>query len=126
MRTFAICAIALLAGSLSLAQSKLTLTKIYIGSEGLVHVVDKSGRDVAIHKERDQVAVSVLRLSPDKRTAGWLIEQENCCTSYPIPTRLAIYMAGKRRFLGDGQMIFDWCFVADGRKLPCLPAPSTV
>lgn len=49
-----------------------------------------------------------------KQTAGWLIEQENCCTSYTIPTGLAIYKAGKLRRLGDGLMIYGWCFVDEG------------
>jgi WD40 repeat protein len=117
MKAFAIGTIALLAASLSLAQSKITLTKIYVGAEGLIHLVDKSGRDVVVHKEKDQISVSALKLSPDKLTAGWLIEQENCCTSYPIPSRMAIYRAGKMRFLGDGQMIYDWCFVGNGTQV---------
>ena len=96
--TFAIYAITLAMGSVLFAQSKPTpLAKIYVGPEGLAHVVDDTGKDTAIHKEKNQVAVSAPKLSDDRQTAGWLIEQENCCTSYTIPTSLAIYRAGKKR-----------------------------
>jgi hypothetical protein len=94
------------------AQSKpTTFTKLYVGSDGLAHLVDDMGKDVAMPKEKEQVAVSAPKLSPDKQTAGWLLEQENCCTSYPIPTGLAVYKTGKKQLVGDGLMIYDWCFV---------------
>jgi hypothetical protein len=46
-----------------------------------------------------------------------MIEQENCCTSCTIPTSLAIYRAGKKHLLGDGPMIYDWCFVGEGTQV---------
>jgi len=116
--TFVICAITLAMGSVLLAQSKPpALAKIYVGTGGLVHVVDDSGKDRTIQKEKNQAAVSAPKLSADRQTAGWLIEQENCCTSYTIPTSLAIYRAGKKRLLGDGLMIYDWCFVGGGAQV---------
>ena len=116
--TFVIYAITLAMGSVLFAQSKpTTLAKIYVGSEGLAHVVDDNGKDTAIHKEKNQAAVSAPKLSADRLAAGWLIEQENCCTSYTIPTSLAIYRAGKKRLLGDGLMIYDWCFVGEGAQV---------
>jgi hypothetical protein len=68
-------------------------------------------------KEKNQVAVSAPKLAADKQTAGWLIEQENCCTSYSIPTGLAIYQAGRKRLLSDGLMIYDWSFVGEGSQV---------
>jgi hypothetical protein len=64
-----------------------------------------------------QVAVSAPKLAADKQTAGWLIEQENCRTSYSIPTGLAIYQASRKRLLGDGLMIYDWSFVGEGSQI---------
>jgi hypothetical protein len=110
--------ITLAAASVLFAQSKPTaLVKVYVGSDGLAHVVDGKGKDVAVPKEKTQVAVSAPKLAPDKQTAGWLIEQENCCTSYTIPTGLAIYTAKKKRLLGDGLMVYDWCFVGQGSQV---------
>jgi hypothetical protein len=69
--TFAICSITLATGSVIFAQSKPTaLAKIYVGPEGLAHVVDDTGKDTAIHKEKNQAAVSAPRLSDDRQTAG--------------------------------------------------------
>jgi hypothetical protein len=113
-----ICVAFLVLAAVPLAQSApKTLQKVYIGSDGLAHVVDADGKDLTLPKEKDQVEISEPKLSPDKQTAGWLVHQDNCCTSYRIPTRLAIYRAGKERILGDGLMIYDWCFVAGGVRI---------
>jgi hypothetical protein len=114
----ATCVMVLAAASVLFAQPKPgALVKVYVGSDGLAHVVDGKGKDVAIPKEKAQVAVSAPKLAPDKQSAGWLIEQENCCTSYTIPTAVAIYTAKKTRLLGDGLMVYDWCFVGEGSQV---------
>jgi len=113
-----ICSTTLAMGAVLFAQSKpTTLAKIYVGSDGLAHVVDDTGKDTAIQKEKNQAKVSAPKLSDDKQTAGWLVEEENCCTSYTIPIGLAVYRAGKKRVLGDGLMIYDWCFVSGGAQV---------
>lgn len=73
-----------------------TLVKVYIGPDGLAHVVDSKGKDRAMPKEKNQIAVSAPKLAADKETMGWLIEHENCCTLYSIPAGLTIYKAGKK------------------------------
>jgi hypothetical protein len=93
------------------------LQKVYVAPDGLAHVIDIKGKDLAMPKEKEQVGVSTPKLSPDKLTAGWLVQQENCCTSYTIPTSLILYRDGKRRIFGDGQMIYDWCFVGEGSQV---------
>jgi hypothetical protein len=116
--TSVICATTLAVVSVLPAHSKpTTLVKVYVGSDGLAHVIDSKRKDRAIPKEKNQVAVSAPKLAADKQTAGWLIEQENCCTSYSIPTGLAIYQAGRKRLLGDGLMIYDWSFVGEGSQV---------
>jgi hypothetical protein len=113
-----ICVTTLAVVSVFPAQSKpTTLVKVYVSTDGLAHVVDGKGKDRAVPKEKNQVAVSAPKLAADKQTAGWLIEQENCCTSYTIPTVLAIYRASKKRLIGDGLMIYDWCFVGEGSQV---------
>jgi hypothetical protein len=58
------------------AESKsATLVKVYIGPDGLAHVVDSKGKDRAMPKEKNQVAVSAPKLAADKQTAGWLMRQ---------------------------------------------------
>jgi len=93
------------------------LLKVYVGSDGVAHVVDIKGNDFAIPKEKEQVGVSAPKLSPDKQTAGWLVQRENCCTSYTIPSSVALYRGGKTRILGDGLLIYDWCVVGEGLQV---------
>jgi hypothetical protein len=118
MKTKLLASAALLLTSLLSAQTKpVALSKVYVGKDNLAHLVDTNGKDVAMPKEQDQVDVSQPKLADDKQTAGWLIHQENCCTSYSIPTGLLIYRTGKKLNLADGLMIYDWCFVDGGAKV---------
>jgi hypothetical protein len=42
----------------------------------------------------------------------------NCCTSYPIPTTLVIYAAGRVvQRINDGMMIYKWVFLDNGRRV---------
>ncbi|MBV8115593.1 MAG: hypothetical protein JO300_12685 [Silvibacterium sp.] len=93
------------------------LKNVYIGQDGLAHVVDETGKDIAVPRESYQVDVTSPQLAPNHRTAGWIIEQDNCCTSYPIAIGVALYQNGKKRVLGDGLMVYDWCFVAEGAQV---------
>ena len=78
---------------------------------GVVHVVDSSGKDIVPPKEKEQVGCSDAQLSPDKRTAGWLVSYENCCTSYPIPLSLVLFRSGQViQRIAPGQMVYDWRF----------------
>jgi hypothetical protein len=85
-----------MATALFVQSRSVTLANVYAGGDGLAHVVDATGKDTTFKKEKNQVTVSRPKLSPDKQTTGWQIDQDNCCTSYPIPTRLAIYRAGTK------------------------------
>jgi hypothetical protein len=118
MKTRLLVSAALLLTSLLSAQTQpVAFSKVYVGKDNLAHLVDTNGKDVAMPKELDQVDVSQPKLADDKQTAGWLIHQDNCCTSYSIPTGLLIYRVGKKLHLGDGLMIYDWCFVEGGAKV---------
>jgi hypothetical protein len=118
MKTNLLVSAAFLLTSLVSAQTKpVALAKVYVGKDNLAHLVDINGKDVAMPKEQDQVDVSEPKLADDKQTAGWLIHQDNCCTSYSIPTGLLVYREGKKLNLGDGLMIYDWCFVGGGSKV---------
>jgi hypothetical protein len=118
MKTKLFVSATLLLTSFLSAQTKpVGLSRVYVGKDNLAHLVDTNGKDVAVPKEEDQVDVSEPKLADDRQTAGWLIHQDNCCTSYSIPTGLLIYRAGKKLNLGDGLMIYDWCFVDGGAKV---------
>jgi hypothetical protein len=94
-----------------------TLAKVFVGPDGLAHIVGAAGRDQTFTRETGQVSVADLRLSDDRRAAGWRVEELNCCTSYPIPLRLAVYRDRRKQIISPGLMIYDWVFVASGREV---------
>jgi hypothetical protein len=107
-----------LAGVSSAPETERLINKAYVDSSGTVHVVEHSGSDKSIPKEKDQVGASMLKITVEKKTAGWTAEYANCCTSYPIPMTLVIYHDGRiRHRLHDGMMIYDWKFWAHGRQI---------
>jgi hypothetical protein len=96
-----------------------TLIKaVNTGSDKQVHIVHDDGREEIIPKEKNQVDCTATKIAEDGRTAGWLIQSENCCTSYPIPLTLVIYRDGEiiRRF-APGQSIWDWRFLKGGSQV---------
>lgn len=124
MKKYVTCATTLFAATLLFAQSvHAPFLKVYVGTDGLAHIVDDVGKDISFPKEQGQVAVESPQLSPDKQAAGWLTDENNCCTSYPISTGLLIYSNGRKHWLGTGQMIYDWCFIKDGREVVLSAGP---
>jgi hypothetical protein len=57
-------------------------------------------------------------VASDHQTVGWLVVVPNCCTSYPIPTTLAVYKSGRVvQRIRDGMMIYKWGFLDRGRRI---------
>jgi len=124
MKKYLVFAVALSSAALLFAQSEQApLSRVYVGTDGLARIVDAAGKETAFPKEQGQVAVESPRLSQDSQSAGWLIEDDNCCTSYPIPTSLLVYDNGKKHRLGTGQMIYDWCFIDSGKQIALSSGP---
>ena len=91
--------------------------RAYVDSTGSVHLVERGGSDKTIPKEKDQVGSDSIKIADDKKTVGWMILYENCCTSYPIPLVLVIYRDGRVQLrLKPGQMIYGWRFWAGGKQ----------
>ncbi|MCU0754555.1 MAG: hypothetical protein MUE46_05450 [Xanthomonadales bacterium] len=64
------------------------------------------------------VGVKQIRIAPDRRAVGWLVEYPNCCTSDPIPLTLVVHSDGtKRAYRGSGVPIWQWRFLADGQHV---------
>jgi len=94
--------------------------------KSVVHILLSSGE--AVQPATDQFVVPYFpqrgvshpAVSQDKKTAGWLIEYDNCCTSYPLPLTLVVYRPGeplrsmKRKCYGA---IWVWHFVAGGQQV---------
>jgi hypothetical protein len=92
--------------------------RAYSDSDGRVHVVGGSGREVVLAKEKGQESVEAPIVAGDGRTVGWQVNFPNCCTSYPIPLTLVIYRNGRiRRRLGNGMGVFQWRFLKAGEQV---------
>jgi hypothetical protein len=110
----------MVSASLACSQDSTAIATAYIADaeghivthdSGVVHVVDGFGKDTVPPKEKDQISCSDAKISADKRTAGWLVDYDNCCTSYPIPLKLVLYRDGRVvQRIAPGQMIYDWHF----------------
>lgn len=122
-------------GNLAQGPNATTIAAIYITcsvvsdeqcGSGAVHIVLGDGSEVqpptdkkAIH-DMPQRSVSLPLISEDKRAAGWLVEYDNCCTSYPLALGLTIYRPGKplRNIVGECPgAIWNWHFEAGGKQV---------
>lgn len=95
-----------------------SIATIHIDADGRIHIVNGDGSEIVPPKEKDQTSVASATIAEDRLTAGWLVEYDNCCTSYPIPLTLVLYRPGRPlRRLGNGMMIGDWHFEAGGKQV---------
>ena len=61
----------------------------------VMHIMTDDSREVVPPSEKDQVSCRAPQISEDRLEAGWLIESDNCCTSYPISTVMVVLRLGK-------------------------------
>jgi hypothetical protein len=64
------------------------------------------------------VGFSGVELAQDRKTLGWTINVENCCTSYSIP--LSVVVLQHKRVLhtfDQGQMVWGWMFLEGGKQV---------
>jgi hypothetical protein len=100
------------------------IEKIYASKDGRVHLVS-CGREILAPKQDREVRAVSAKLASDGRTAGWLSESDDCCTSYPLPLLVVIYRGGRviQRF-ATGQSIWDWQFVEKGKQVAFWTGPT--
>lgn len=109
----------------SAGTSGTTISAIYIDCphanddcrDAKAHIFMADGTEVTPPLEKKQVGASQPQVSFDNRSGGWLVDFDNCCTSYPLSLPLVIYRPGKPllTFSGDKRAIFDWHFF-EGKK----------
>ena len=97
--------------------------RIYRGKHGLVHLVTQNGHERIMPRLPKQVRVDTLKISPDHRVAGWLVDYPNCCTSYPISLQLMLVSGDVQHAVRPGQMIWNWCFVKKGKQVAVSSGP---
>jgi hypothetical protein len=102
----------------SSVRTETAIAGIFCGADP-ASVIQEDGNVVRQPTEREQIGCSSPKIAADKRTAGWLVDSDFCCTSYPLQFMVVVYRPGKplRRFTGDGRAIFGWTFVGGGREV---------
>ena len=107
------------------AKEPSPITNISIGPDKQVHVSQREGEEFVAPVELEQVDLSLPRVADDHRTAGWLADFDNCCTSYPIPLMLVIYRDGRViQHFRPGQSIWDWQFLKAGKQVAFWIGPT--
>jgi hypothetical protein len=104
-------------GSATVSTAVASIAGIFCGADGAT-VIHEDGNVVRQPKEKQQVGCGSPKISADKKTVGWLVDSDFCCTSYPLQFMLVVYRAGKplRHFTGDGRAIFAWTFMGGGKQ----------
>ncbi len=119
MRLRRITCLILIVSTLGLAQ---TVSRAYVDRNGNAHLEFANGTGKTMPREREQVGSESIAVSPDRKTVGWSVLVENCCTSYPIATSVVVYRTGKTFTISTGQMIWKWHFLGNDR-LALLSGP---
>ena len=71
------------------------------------------------------VAFSGVQLAEDRRTLGWTINFENCCTSYSIPLTVVVFRRKQvLHTFRQGQMVWSWAFIQRGKQMEVVFGPT--
>jgi hypothetical protein len=71
------------------------------------------------------VGFSGVELAEDRETLGWMINVQNCCTSYSIPLSVVVFQ--HKRVLHtfqQGQMVWSWMFLDGGKQVAVVFGPT--
>jgi hypothetical protein len=88
----------------------------FIGLHGMT-VIHSDGTVVEVPAQKGQIGCSSPIIREDGGAAGWLVDSDACCTSYPLHFALVVYAPSQplTQFRGDGRAIFGWRFVGSTR-----------
>jgi hypothetical protein len=93
-------------------------TDASVDQSGNLRISTNNGRSIIVPKEHDQEGFDHIAISEDGSAVGWVVLYPNCCTSYPIPFKLIVYVNGKTHtFTGTGLPIWMWAFTANGKRV---------
>ena len=111
-----------LALSMAAPAKREVYRSIHVENDRVI-ITTTSGRQITPRPEQDQVGIESPRLSPDGKTAGWLVLYEGHTTSYPIPLTLITYSAGVVRRYSADAVFWKWAFLEGGRRLAFADGP---
>jgi hypothetical protein len=97
-----------------------SISNISVNSTGGIEIAYSNGKVIRPTPEKDQETCIDPAVAADRQTAGWLVAFRDSArtTSYPVPTTLIIYRAGKVvRKVSNGFVIGRWQFSNGGREV---------
>jgi hypothetical protein len=107
------------------ADKSRSIGAVAVGSDKKIHVMYGDGTEHIVPGEKGQVDCASAKVAEDKRTTGWLVEVDNCCTSYPIPLSLVVYRGARViQHFEPGQAIWDWQFLNNGTQVAFWIGPT--
>ena len=115
-------AVAMALASLGRASAQ-TVVRAFCGNNGKAHVLYAGKSEKIIPPEGEQVGCGDLAIADDRRSVGWAVQVENCCTSYPIAVELVVLRDGKKTVISSDQTIYQWRFVDHAEKVAMLSGP---
>ncbi len=114
------CALAVF---LPYSASAQKISRADCGTDGKAHITYSDKSEKIVEAQNGQIGCEHSIVASDGSTVGWSVLVKNCCTSYPIPTKVVVYRSGKRRIISPDQMIWDWRFIDKGDRLAILSGP---
>jgi hypothetical protein len=87
------------------------------------HIIFADGKTKTIDPEDQQVGCEDVAVAADRRTVGWSILFENCCTFYPIQLAVVTFRNHKKSYISSPQMVYNWHFVGRGEQVALLFGP---
>ena len=92
-------------------------------TNGNLQVIYDDGTTKQQPKEHHQVGCDSVMIADDRKTVGWSVLVDNCCTSYPVALSVAVLSQERKRVFWAEQMVWEWKFVDGARKLAILSGP---
>ena len=100
-----------------------TVERAVCGEDGKAHIVYTGGRAKVVAPEAGQTGCDRMTVAADGRLVGWSVLSNNCCTSYPIATAVAVMKDGRKRIFFADQSVWQWKFVEGDRCVAVLSGP---
>jgi hypothetical protein len=96
-----------------------------VDEQGQLHIVFDTGKEVMPRKADGQVSFGDPRITPDRRTVGWLVmyPYPSLTGDYrpgPIPGKLVIFRAGHVIHTFTTEQVFLGLAISRGRQTDCL------
>jgi hypothetical protein len=89
-----------------------------VDSTGQLSIRTSTRQTIRPPDDSGQVGIDHVAVSPDRTAVGWLVLHRNCCTSYPIPLTLKVYVRGTvYSFSGINLPIWRWRFEDGGERV---------